>query len=61
MPEPVVDQFVPELPDRPLTPEDLRTARFGLTLRGYSSQQVDRLLAHAAQQWAADRDAHPSP
>ena len=56
MPEPVVDQFIPELPDRPLTPDDLRAAQFGLTLRGYSPQQVDRLLAHAAQQWDADRD-----
>nr|NLI50699.1 DivIVA domain-containing protein [Propionibacterium sp.] len=54
LPEPVVDEYLPELPDRPLVPDDLRTARFAVRPRGYSRTQVDRLLARAAAQWDAD-------
>lgn len=55
MPPPVSDQFVPEAPDRSVGPDDLRTARFATVFRGYSPAQVDRILARAAEQWAAER------
>jgi len=55
LPDPVTDRFVPELPERPLTPGDLAFAHFATTAWGYSKEQVDRLLAHAAKQWDADR------
>ncbi len=57
LPDPVTDRFVPELPDRPLEPADLSSAHFATVARGYSPEQVDRLLAHAAKQWDADRSA----
>lgn len=57
MPDPVTDRFIPELPDRPLTPDDLAAAHFATTPWGYSPEQVGRLLAHAAKQWDADRSA----
>lgn len=55
MPPAVVDQFVMQLPDRQLSPTDLTQARFATSLRGYSPEQVDHLLHHAARQWQADR------
>ncbi len=55
LPDPVTDEFIPALPERPLTPQDLAGAQFGTVLRGYSPAQVDRLLALAARQWDADR------
>lgn len=56
LPDAVVDEYLPELPDRPLVPDDLRAARFAVSPRGYSRTQVDRLLARAAAQWDADSD-----
>jgi DivIVA domain-containing protein len=60
LPDPVVDEYLPELPDRPLLPQDLRGARFAVRLRGYSVAQVDRLLARAAAQWDAERAPEPA-
>lgn len=61
MPDAVVDQFVPELPERGLGPDDLRAARFAITLRGYSPGQVDRLLAAAQRSWLEERNARTQP
>lgn len=55
MPDAVPDEYLPQLPDRPLEPDDLRTAQFAVVTRGYSPIQVDRLLARAARQWASER------
>ncbi len=57
MPDAVADQFVPELPERGLGPDDLRAARFATVLRGYSPGQVDRLLAAAQRSWEDERGA----
>jgi DivIVA domain-containing protein len=42
--DPVRDVYRQDLPDRPLTAEDLDGLRFGVTLRGYSMAQVDEIL-----------------
>jgi DivIVA domain-containing protein len=42
--DPVRDIYRQDLPDRPLTAEDLDGLRFGITLRGYSMAQVDEIL-----------------
>lgn len=56
-PEPDRDVFAPDLPpDRPLSADELRAVRFGVTLRGYSMRQVDGLLDRVAADLAA-RDA----
>lgn len=57
LPDAVVDEYLPELPDRALRPEDVRSARFAVRPRGYSISQVERLLARAAADWDADRAA----
>ncbi|QIK73941.1 DivIVA domain-containing protein [Propioniciclava coleopterorum] len=44
----VHDSPVPELPDRPLTGDDLRHLRFAVTPRGYSMAQIDDLLDRLA-------------
>jgi len=50
------DVFRQDLPvDRPLTREDLRRLRFGVTLRGYSMAQVDDVLDRLSGE-LADRD-----
>ncbi|MCW2811180.1 MAG: DivIVA protein [Friedmanniella sp.] len=54
--EPVRDTFRPDLPDGPLSAEDLRGVRLGVTLRGYAMDQVDDLIARLATE-IADRDA----
>lgn len=55
MPEPVVDFFVRDAPDGVIGPQNLREAMFGMVFRGYSPEQVDRLLAAAAAQWESER------
>lgn len=50
MPDAGSDVPGPSFPDGPLTGDDLRGARFGITLRGYSVDQVDSLLARLASQ-----------
>ncbi len=40
----VHDSPIPELPQRPLTGDDLRHLRFAVSVRGYSMAQVDDLL-----------------
>lgn len=55
-PQPVRDTFVPQLPERPLSAQDLRDLRFGVTLRGYSMAQVDEVLDRLATE-LAERDA----
>ena len=42
--EPVYDTYRQDLPDRPLTAQDIRGLRFGITLRGYAMGQVDDVL-----------------
>lgn len=59
LPDPVPDEFLPELPQRALGPSDLASAMFATVARGYSPSQVDRLLARAAEQWA--RETAPAP
>ncbi len=46
------------LPDGPLSAEDVRGARFGLSLRGYRMSEVDALLARVSEQ-LAERDGVP--
>ena len=55
-PEPVDDVYRQELPEGPLHAEDIRGARFGVTLRGYAMDQVDDLLERLARE-VAERDA----
>jgi len=50
MPPAVDDRPGPDLPDSELTGEDLRGARFAVTMRGYSMEQVDALLERLADQ-----------
>lgn len=54
--EPVSDVYRQDLPDRPLTAEDIETLRFGTTLRGYAMGQVDDVLARLGRE-IAERDA----
>ncbi len=53
--EPVYDTFAQDLPDEPLTAEQIRRVRFGVTLRGYAMRQVDDLLDRLARE-LAERD-----
>ena len=54
--EPVYDTYRQDLPDRPLTAEDVRRLRFGVALRGYAMGQVDDVLERLARE-IAERDA----
>jgi DivIVA domain-containing protein len=54
--EPVHDTYRQDLPDHPLTAEDIGSLRFGVTLRGYAMAQVDDVLARLGRE-IADRDA----
>ena len=54
--EPVHDTYRQDLPDRPLTAEDISTLRFGITLRGYAMAQVDEVLERLGRE-IAERDA----
>ncbi len=54
--EPVHDTYRQDLPDSPLTAEDIRTLRFGITLRGYAMAQVDDVLERLGRE-IAERDA----
>lgn len=55
LPEPVRDVPSPELPDGPLTGDDLRAVQFAVVTRGYSMTQVDALLDRLAAQLDGDR------
>ncbi|MGL5405821.1 MAG: DivIVA domain-containing protein [Propionibacteriaceae bacterium] len=50
MPEVDVDTPSPILPDGKLGAADLRSARFGVQIRGYDMAQVDSLLARLSEQ-----------
>jgi DivIVA domain-containing protein len=54
--EPVYDTYRQSLPAGPLRAEDIRSARFGLAVRGYAMAQVDDLLERLADE-IAERDA----
>ncbi|WP_375423277.1 DivIVA domain-containing protein [uncultured Friedmanniella sp.] len=54
--EPVYDVYRQQLPDRPLTADDIQQARFGVALRGYAMGQVDDLLERLGRE-IAERDA----
>ena len=54
--EPVYDTYRQDLPDRPLTAQDVRGLRFGIGLRGYAMGQVDDVLERLATE-VAERDA----
>lgn len=56
LPPTVRDAPVPELPDGPLTGDDVRRVQFEVTPRGYSMSQVDDLLARIAVQLDAVAD-----
>ena len=55
-PQPVHDIYRQDLPDHPLTAEDIRALRFGVTLRGYAMAQVDDVLERLGRE-IAERDA----
>ena len=52
----VHDTYRQDLPDSPLTAEDIRSLRFGVTLRGYAMAQVDDVLERLGRE-IAERDA----
>ena len=54
--DPVHDTYRQDLPDSLLTAEDIRSLRFGVTLRGYAMAQVDDVLERLGQE-IAERDA----
>src|SRR5918992_5991948 len=54
--DPVHDTYRQDLPDGPLSPEDIRSLRFGVALRGYAMAQVDDVLDRLARE-IAERDA----
>jgi DivIVA domain-containing protein len=54
--QPVHDTYRQDLPEHPLTAEDIRSLRFGVTLRGYSMGQVDDVLERLGRE-IAERDA----
>ena len=54
--EPVYDTYRQDLPDRPLTADDLEAVRFGVTLRGYAMGQVDDLIDRLGRE-ISERDA----
>jgi DivIVA domain-containing protein len=54
--DPVEDVYRQSWPDRPLTGDDVRGARFAMALRGYAMGQVDELLERLAGEIEA-RDA----
>ena len=60
----------PDLPDGPVSAEDLRAVRFAVVTRGYDMEQVDAVLARLGEQLAttgpdaaagADRPASGAP
>lgn len=53
--EPARDTYRQELPDTPLSPEDIQGLRFGVTLSGYDIEQVDDVLARLSHE-IADRE-----
>ena len=53
---PVHDTYRQDLPDTPLTATDIRSLRFGVTLRGYAMAQVDDVLDRLGRE-IAERDA----
>lgn len=54
--DPVHDTYRQDLPERPMTGEDIRGLRFGVTLRGYAMGQVDDVLERLGRE-IAERDA----
>ena len=54
--DPVHDTYRQDLPERPLNAEDIRSLRFGVTLRGYAMAQVDDVLERLARE-IAEKDA----
>jgi DivIVA domain-containing protein len=55
--DPVRDTYRQDLPaDRPLGADDIRTLKFGITLRGYAMSQVDDVLDRLGRE-IAQRDA----
>ena len=54
--DPEYDTYRAELPEHPLTADDLEQVRFGTALRGYAMSQVDDLLERLGRELAA-RDA----
>lgn len=61
LPDPVRDMPNPELPDGPLSADDLRGVQFAVVARGYSMTQVDALLDRLAVQLDADRPVTVGP
>ena len=53
--DPVQDTFRQDLPERPLTGDDLAGLRFGVTVRGYAMTQVDEVIDRLRRE-IAERD-----
>lgn len=51
---PVESRLGAGLSEREVRPDDLRTVRFTLALRGYRMSEVDELLDRVASQWESD-------
>ncbi|MDR1711389.1 MAG: DivIVA domain-containing protein [Propionibacteriaceae bacterium] len=61
LPRTVTSTPVPRIPDGDLSGQDIREARFAVTFRGYSMQQVDELLDRVAWQLDQSADALAAP
>lgn len=59
VPPVVDDRPAPDLPEGDLGPDDLRSARFAVVVRGYSMAQVDAMMDRLAAQLAAPRGEEP--
>ncbi len=56
LPNLVDDRVSPELPEGPLSAEDVRGVTFAVVPRGYSMQQVDALLDRLSSQLAGSEE-----
>ena len=54
--DPVHDIYRQDLPDRPLSADDIRQLRFGVTLRDYAMAQDDDVLDRLARE-ISEKDA----
>jgi len=55
MEQPVRDVYAQDLPETPVTSQQLKELRFGVALRGYSMSQVDQVLDRLTKE-IAERD-----
>ncbi|WP_316669859.1 DivIVA domain-containing protein [uncultured Propionibacterium sp.] len=55
------DRPGPDLPDGPVSADDLLSVKFAVVTRGYDMEQVDAVLARLSGQLAAAQDAPTAP